>query len=177
MNLGTPDAMLANLVLFASRLMLAWIFLHEAVFLAANFDTASAGMAKLGVPALALFPTIALQLLAGIAIAIRWHARLGAAALALFCLATACLFHTNFASRNELLHFQKDLAIAGGMFVLMVRGAGGYALDARAERNARRAGSLLLTNRQIAPQRQTSYAENLIAGPSAQPSTVPEKAI
>jgi len=41
-----------------------------------------------------------------------------------FCLATAFLFHTNFAVRNELLHFEKDLAIAGGMFVLMVCGAG-----------------------------------------------------
>jgi hypothetical protein len=85
------------------------------------------------------------------------------------------LFHTNFASRNELLHFEKDLAIAGGTFVLMLRGAGGYSLDARAERNARRAGSLLLTNRQIAPQQRISYDENLVAGPSAQPSTVPEK--
>ena len=59
-----------------------------------------------------------------------WHARLGAAALGLFCLATAILFHTNFANRNELLHFEKDLAIAGGMFVLMLRGAGGYSVQA-----------------------------------------------
>ena len=58
-----------------------------------------------------------------------WHARLGAAALGLFCLATAILFHTNFANRNELLHFEKDLAIAGGMFILMLRGAGGYSVQ------------------------------------------------
>src|SRR5580704_10376641 len=62
-----------------------------------------------------------------------WHARLGAAALGLFCLATAILFHTNFANRNELLHFEKDLAIAGGMFILMLRGAGGYSVLALAK--------------------------------------------
>ena len=117
-----------NVVLLASRLLLAAIFLHEGVFLVANFAAASTGMAEVGVPAPALVATIALQLGAGIAIAVGWHARSGAAALGLFCLATAILFHTNFADRNELLHFEKDLAIAGGMFVLMVRGAGGYSV-------------------------------------------------
>jgi putative oxidoreductase len=122
----TQNRTLENVVLLASRLLLAWIFIHEGVFLATNFAAASASMAKLGVPAPALVATIALQLASGIAIAVGWHARLGAAALGLFCLATAILFHTNFANRNELLHFEKDLAIAGGMFALMLRGAGEY---------------------------------------------------
>jgi putative oxidoreductase len=134
---GIQNATLDNIILLAGRLLLAWIFVHEGVFLAANFDAASAGMTKIGVPALALIPTIALQLVAGIAIAVGWHARLGAAALGLFCLATAILFHTNFANRNEVLHFEKDLAIAGGMFVLMLRGAGGYSVDAHARQKAR----------------------------------------
>jgi putative oxidoreductase len=89
---------------------------------------------QIGVPTVALVATIGLQLVAGTAIAVGWHARLGAAALGLFCLATAILFHTNFANRNELLHFEKDLAIAGGMFVLMLRGAGGYSIQACAQR-------------------------------------------
>jgi putative oxidoreductase len=131
-TLGIQNSMLNNFVLLASRLLLAWIFVHEGVFLAMNFAAASTGMAKLGVPALALIPTICLQLVAGIAIAVGWHARLGAAALGLFCLATATLFHANFANRNELLHFEKDLAIAGGMFILMLRGAGGYSVQAYA---------------------------------------------
>jgi putative oxidoreductase len=125
----TKGLMPDNLVLLASRLLLAWIFIHEGASLAANFDAASTGMAKMGVPLFLLIPTIALQLVAGIAIAVGWYARFGAAALGLFCLATATLFHTNFASRNELLHFEKDLAIAGGMFVLMVRGAGRLSID------------------------------------------------
>jgi putative oxidoreductase len=129
--------MLENSVLLAGRLLLAWIFVHEGVFLAMNFAAASAGMAKMGVPAAALVPTIALQLVAGLAIALGWHARLGAAALGLFCVATAILFHTNFASRNELLHFEKDLAIAGGMFVLMLRGAGSLSVDAYVRQKAR----------------------------------------
>jgi putative oxidoreductase len=123
------SATLENPILLASRLLLAWIFIHEGAFLVMNFEPASGAMAKMGVPASLMVLTVALQLLAGLAIALGWHARTGAAALGLFCLATAMLFHTNFASRNELLHFEKDLAIAGGMFLLMLRGAGVWSIE------------------------------------------------
>ena len=59
------------------------------------------------------------------------RASCGALSLGLFCLVTACLFHTNFSIRNELLHFEKDIAIAGGMFVLVVCGAGRWSMDGR----------------------------------------------
>jgi putative oxidoreductase len=154
--LGIKHTTLDNAVLLAGRLLLAWIFVHEGASLAANFDAASAGMAKMGVPAAALIPTIALQLVAGLAIALGWHARLGAAALGLFCVATAFLFHNNFANRNELLHFEKDLAIAGGMFVLMLRGAGSLSVDAFVRQNARHERSGRLTNGEIASERRTS---------------------
>ena len=118
-----------DLILCVGRLLLAAIFLHEGLFLVMNFDGAASAMAKLGVPAPLLIATVVLQLGGGLAIALGLQARLGAATLGLFCLATAALFHTNFAVRNELLHFEKDLAIAGGMFVLMIRGAGNWSLD------------------------------------------------
>jgi putative oxidoreductase len=118
-----------DIVLLIGRLLLAWIFLHEGVFLLSNYSASSAGIAKMGAPAFALAPVIALQLVAGLGIAIGCYARCGALALGLFCLATAVLFHTNFAVRNELLHFEKDIAIAGGMFVLVVSGAGRWSVD------------------------------------------------
>jgi putative oxidoreductase len=154
--LGKNNALPDNVVLLASRLLLAWIFVHEGASLALNYDVASASMAKMGVPAAALIPTIALQLVAGLAIAVGWHARLGAIALGLFCVATATLFHTNFANRNELLHFEKDLAIAGGMFVLMLCGAGSLSVDAYVSRYARHESSRRLGDGEIAAKRQTS---------------------
>jgi putative oxidoreductase len=129
-------AMHDDVVLLAGRLLLAWIFVHEGFSLVMSFDAASASMAKLGVPAFAFVATIALQLAAGFAIAVGWYAQLGAAGLGVFCLTTAMLFHTNFAVRNELLHFEKDLAIAGGMFVLMVRGAGRWSVDSLRRRKS-----------------------------------------
>ena len=118
-----------DIVLLIGRLLLAWIFLHEGAFLLLNYSASSAGIAKMGTPAIALAPVIVLQLAAGLSVAVGFYTRCGALALGLFCLATAVLFHSNFAVRNELLHFEKDIAIAGGMFVLVVSGSGRWSFD------------------------------------------------
>ena len=76
-----------------------------------------------------LAATIALQLFSGLMIVLGWHGRLGALALGLFCFMTAFLFHNNFQNHNELLHFEKDLAIAGGMFAITILGTGRLSLD------------------------------------------------
>jgi putative oxidoreductase len=116
-------------LLLIGRLLLALIFLHDSITLIGGFTAASAYMAKVGVPRFMLLPTIALQFGAGLMLAFGFHARLGALSLGLFCLVTAFFFHTNFANKNELLHFEKGLATAGGLFVLMVKGAGAWSVD------------------------------------------------
>ncbi|MBB3524388.1 DoxX family protein [Rhizobium leguminosarum bv. viciae] len=120
---------LADLILLLGRLLLSLIFLHEAWSLATDITATVDTFAKLGLSAPVAFATIALQIGAGLSIATGFLCRLGALALAFFCLATALLFHTNLASQNELLHFEKDLAIAGGMFVLAASGAGSISID------------------------------------------------
>jgi putative oxidoreductase len=123
-----------DMTLLAGRLLLAWIFLHEGATLALNFDAAVTAMAKLGVSEPLVVAVIALQLAAGLSIALGLLTRLGALSLGLFCLSTALIFHTEFANHNEMLHFEKDLAIAGGMFVLVTTGAGTLSVDRFLER-------------------------------------------
>lgn len=120
---------LKDITLLAGRLLLSVLFLHEGLTLATHFDAAAKAMAALGVGLPLFIATLALQLGAGLAIASGLLTRLGAIGLGLFCLATATLFHTNLASQNELLHFEKDLAITGGMLVLAMTGAGAFSLD------------------------------------------------
>lgn len=119
----------SDVVLLAGRLLLSLIFVHEGLQLAMHFEGAQKAMAALGVGTPLLLATIALQLGAGLSVALGILARLGAIGLGLFCLMTASLFHTNFANQNELLHFEKDLAIAGGMFILALSGAGRLSVD------------------------------------------------
>lgn len=60
--------------------------------------------------------------------------RLAAVAMAIFALATALAFHTNFADQNQMIHFLKNLMIAGGLLQVAAFGAGKFSVDARLNR-------------------------------------------
>jgi putative oxidoreductase len=114
----------------AGRVLLAAIFLHEAWSKLTGYQGALAYMSAYGLPGLLLPPAIAVELVGGVLILVGYYTRAAALALAAFCVATAVLFHTKLGDRNQLLHFEKDLAIAGGFLVLFARGGGAWALDA-----------------------------------------------
>ena len=123
------ESALTDAGLLAGRLLLVFIFLHESIGLVGNYAGAAAYMQKSGVPSLLLPAVIALQLGGGLLIATGAMTRFTALLFAGFCVLTAVLFHWQFADRNQLLHFQKDLAIAGGFVVLACCGAGNWSLD------------------------------------------------
>jgi putative oxidoreductase len=114
--------------LLAGRLLLVFIFLHEGMSILGNYAGAAAYMQKSGVPALLLPAVIALQLGAGALIAAGVLTRVAALSFAAFCVLTAILFHWQLADRNQVLHLQKDLAIAGGFLVLACCGPGDWSL-------------------------------------------------
>ena len=132
----------------AGRALLAAIFLHEAVSKLTAYSAALAYMRAFGVPGELLPFAIAVELGCGALILCGYQTRAAALVLAVFCLATAVLFHRNLGDRNQLLHFEKDLAIAGGLLVLFAHGAGAWALDAL--RPARTGTSASATQGEIA---------------------------
>src|SRR5256714_7260751 len=122
----------------AGRLLLAAIFLHEAWSKLTGYSAALTYMQAFGVPGQLLPLAIAVELGCGILILGGYHARAAALLLAGFCLVTAVLFHTKFGDRNQLLHFEKDLAIAGGLLVVFAQGSGAWSIDALKIRKDRR---------------------------------------
>jgi putative oxidoreductase len=120
----------------AGRLLLAALFLHEAAAQLAAYSAALAYMQAFGVPGQLLPLAIAVELGCGLLILLGYHTRVAALILAGFCVAAAVLFHTRFGDRNQLLHFEKDLAIAGGLLLLFAHGTGAWALDAIWRRKA-----------------------------------------
>ncbi|HVC53210.1 MAG TPA: DoxX family protein [Stellaceae bacterium] len=50
--------------------------------------------------------------------------------LALWCVATALIAHSNFAQRGQETNFLKNLAMAGGLRYVTAVGAGAWSLDA-----------------------------------------------
>lgn len=112
------------------RSLLAAIFLHEAYAKLTAYAASMSYMRSFGVPVELLPLAIAIELIGGTLIVLGYRTRIAALLLAIFCVATAVLFHAKFSDRNQLLHFEKDLAIAGGFLVLFARGGGAWALDA-----------------------------------------------
>lgn len=82
-------------------------------------------MAAHGVPILLLPLAGALELGAGFAILTGLLLRPAAGALGLFCVATALLFHADLSDHAERSLFAKDLALAGGLFILSATQNGG----------------------------------------------------
>lgn len=111
------------------RLLLAAIFVHEGATLLKGYEPAARYMQAFGVPGLLLPAVIALQLPGGLLIVAGALTRITALAFAAFCLLTAVLFHTDFSVRGELLHFEKDLAIAGGFLLLAAVGPGRWSFE------------------------------------------------
>lgn len=125
-----PRPIILDAAALLGRLLMAALFLHEAFVKLTHFGPSMAYMERFGVPALLLPAAIALELGGGLMLVIGWGSRYAALALAGFCIATAVLFHNALSDGNQLLHFQKDLAIAGGLLVLFAFGPGRFSLRA-----------------------------------------------
>lgn len=85
--------------------------------------------AGLPFPALALAVAIAVELGGGLLLIAGYRVRVIASAMAVFTIATALSFHTNFADQNQMIHFLKNVMITGGLLQIVAFGAGGFSLD------------------------------------------------
>src|SRR5262245_39896767 len=124
-----PSGPLAATGLAVGRLLLASLFILEGWSKIRGYEPAAAYMDHYSVPGVLLPAVIALELGGGLMIAAGWYTRIAAAALAFFCVLAAALFHNQLLDRGQLLHFEKDLAIAGGLLVLAIAGAGRWSID------------------------------------------------
>lgn len=110
--------MKSRVVELLGRALIAFLFIPAGVAKLADPSPFLAHMAAHGVPG-GLLPLVALlELSAGLAILTGLQARAAALALGIFCVLTALLFHLNLADHAERSLFLKDLAIAGGLFVM-----------------------------------------------------------
>jgi putative oxidoreductase len=111
------------------RILLVLIFLMSGIGKMSNPAGAMHYMEAAGVPGVLLWPTIALELLGGVAIVIGYQTRLVAFALAGFCVVSGLIFHRNFGDQTQVIMFLKNLGLAGGFLLLASTGATAFALD------------------------------------------------
>jgi putative oxidoreductase len=82
--------------------------------------------AGLPLPQLAFVVAIVVEVVGSVLLVLGFRARLVAALLACFTLASAFGFHFDFSDQNQFIHFMKNLALAGGLLQVVAFGAGPY---------------------------------------------------
>ena len=112
-----------------ARILISILFLLNGIFKINNYEGTVGWMESFGLPGILIFPAIILEIVGPILIIIGYQTRIAAAALSLFCIATAIIFHNDFSDQMQLTAFLKNIALAGGFLFLVVNGAKGYCLD------------------------------------------------
>lgn len=115
----------------AGRFLLSGLFLISGVGKLAAHEASEGYMEATGVPGALLPAVIAFEIATPLALIAGFKARIAAFLLAGFSILTAVLFHSNLADQIQQIMFFKNLAIAGGLLMIVANGAGAFSFDNR----------------------------------------------
>lgn len=124
------------------RVLLSTIFLLSGFGKVTTFGGTVAYAASAGVPAPKLMIAIAAaaELIGGLSLLLGAFARIGAGGLFLFLIPTTIVFHNFWAAPDaqahlqQFVHFLKNLAIMGGLLMVVAAGPGPLSVDAARRR-------------------------------------------
>ena len=111
------------------RIFLSTIFLVEGMNKIFNYESTIEYMENFNVPEYLAIPAIIVEILFPLLLIVGYQTKISALALAIFTLATALIFHTDFTNQMQLISFLKNFAIAGGFLIIFVNDAGKYSID------------------------------------------------
>ena len=120
---------MTNILDLIGRIFISAIFLLSGYNKIENYEGTIGWMESFSLPGSLLIPAIILEIVAPILIIIGYKTRIAAAALSLFCLSTAIIFHNDFSDQMQFIVFMKNIALSGGFLFLVANGAKGYCLD------------------------------------------------
>ena len=120
------------------RLLIAAIFVLSGFGKITGFEGTVGYIASKGLPLpqLGAIAAIIVELGGGILVILGWKTRWAAAAMLIFTVAAALIFH-NFwaaapdAAQNQMIHFMKNVCMAGGLLYVVVFGGGPLSVDGK----------------------------------------------
>jgi putative oxidoreductase len=135
LNTGSVNAS-TRFLPFAGRLLLGGIFLMSGLSKIPAYSGVTAAISSVGLPfaRLGFAVAVIVEIGLGALLLIGYRVRAVALGLVIWCFVTALFFHRNFADQNMMIHFLKNLLIAGGLLQIVHFGAGPISLDARSGR-------------------------------------------
>ena len=109
------------------------LFVWDGVVQLRNPGGAARYFASVHVPApdIAVWISIPVHLVGGLALLVGLYSRWAAALLALVCLGTAFGVHLPAGDQTNMIHFYKNLVMTGGFLYVIAFGPGGLSLSTR----------------------------------------------
>ena len=125
------------------RLMIATVFVLSGLGKIAAPAVTQAYIASTGLPLpiAGYLIAIAVEVGGGLLLAAGYRTTFVASGMAVFTLATAVFFHNNFADQNQMIHFLKNVMMAGGLLQIAAFGAGALSIDNRRKTGERGANA------------------------------------
>jgi len=122
---------ISNAAALLGRILMSAIFITAGYGKIGGYAGAAGYMAKMGVPG-ALLPLVILtELGGGLLILVGFQTRIVAFLLAGFSLLSGLIFHYSVGDAPNMIHFWKNVAIAGGFLGMVAHGAGAWSVDGR----------------------------------------------
>ena len=120
---------MANILDLIGRILISALFLISAFNKIFNLEGSMSWMEGFGVPGFFIFPAIAIEMILPVLVIVGYQARIAAGVLAIFCLATAFIFHFEFSNQSQLISFLKNIGLAGGFLFIVANGTKDWAVD------------------------------------------------
>ena len=119
-----------NCLSLLARIGLSAIFMWSGINKIIDPAAAQENMTAHGMPLTLIFlvGAIALEILGGLSVLLGIKTRWGAAMLIIFLVPATLIFHTNFSTELEQAMFLKNLAMLGGLLMLIQYGGGDLVL-------------------------------------------------
>lgn len=127
-----------NFSLLLARLALSLIFILSGIGKLMAYHATATALAAHGIAPGLLPLVILVELGGGLAVLAGFLTRWAAAALLVFTVLAALVFHHDFTDHAQWINFMKNIAIAGGFLLLAVNGGGDLSIDAWRKRRRQR---------------------------------------
>ncbi len=117
-----------NLIDLGARILMGLIFLLAGLNKIADYEGTQGYMEMFNVPGMLLPLVILVEVVGALSLILGIKARWGAIALAVFTILAGALFHFDLGDQNEVNHLLKNIAIVGGLLLVVLHGTRDWSL-------------------------------------------------
>ena len=108
-----------HIVEVLGRIFISSLFIVEAIRKFFSPDEGMMYMSDYGVPEILFYPSLIFEFVVPVILIAGFKTRFFASLLLLFVLSVTVIFHTDFSNNMQMISFLKNLAIMGGLLIII----------------------------------------------------------